>query len=321
MFERHPTPISQQIPEAPVSPGNADSAFAVSVSSIEWQTIALWSVIHGLFAALTYWHDVLPPWLLPLFGAPLVAWHASYQHEAIHGHPTRIGWLNTLLAGLPLMLWVPYGIYRDSHLKHHRDEYLTDPIEDPESFYVTAGQWAMFSEPRRLAYRAVNTLAGRLVLGPLFIAGLFLWREARGLARERGRVKDWAFHAAGLAVLGFWIVGICDMPLWFYILSFAYPGTGLLLLRSFAEHHAAPKAEDRTAIVEAEAPLALLFLNNNLHVAHHASPGVPWYALPRYEIFRRRLTGGREERIYRGYREVARRWLFQPKEHPAHPHY
>jgi fatty acid desaturase len=320
MFERHPAPISRQIPEVSVSPGNVESVFTLSVSSVEWQTVALWSVIHGLFAALTYWHAALPIWLLPLLGAPVVAWHASYQHEAIHGHPTRIAWLNMLLAGLPMMLWVPFGIYRDSHLKHHRNEYLTDPIEDPESFYVTPDAWSRFSAPRRMIYRAVNTLAGRLVLGPFFVASLFLWREARDLARGKGRVKDWAFHAAGLALLAVWITGVCGMPLWLYLLCFAYPGTGLLLLRSFAEHHAAPEADDRTAIVEAEAPLALLFLNNNLHVAHHASPGVPWYALPRYEVLRRRLTGGREERIYRGYREIARRWLFRPKEHPAHPH-
>lgn len=321
MFERHPAPISQQIPEVPVSPGDAGAAFTLSVASVEWQTVALWSIIHGAFAALTYWHAALPLWLLPLLGAPIVAWHASYQHEAIHGHPTRIGWLNTLLAGLPLMLWVPYGIYRDSHLKHHRNEFLTDPIEDPESFYVTSGQWALFSEPRRMAYRAVNTLAGRLVLGPLFVASLFLWREARDLLRGQGRLKDWTRHMAGLAVLAVWIVAICDMPVWLYVLCFAYPGTGLLLLRSFAEHHAAPDAEDRTAIVEAEAPLALLFLNNNLHVAHHSSPGVPWYALPRYEALRRQMSNGRQERIYRGYREVARRWLFRSKEHPAHPHF
>ncbi|MEO9903364.1 MULTISPECIES: fatty acid desaturase [Alphaproteobacteria] len=320
MFERHPTPISEQIPELPVSPGDAGAAFTLSVASVEWQTVVLWSIIHGAFGAVTYWHTALPLWLLPLLGAPIVAWHASYQHEAIHGHPTRITWLNTLLAGLPLMLWVPYGIYRDSHLKHHRNEFLTDPIEDPESFYVTPGQWAWFSEPRRMIYRAVNTLAGRLVLGPLFVASLFLWREARGLPGGRGHLKDWVFHAIGLALLVVWIVAVCDMPVWLYVLCFAYPGSGLLLLRSFAEHHAAPDVDDRTAIVEAEAPLALLFLNNNLHVAHHSSPGVPWYALPRYETLRRRMTNGRQERIYHGYREVARRWLFRPKEGPAHPH-
>ena len=33
-------------------------------------------------------------------------------------------------------------------------------------------------------------------------------------------------------------------------------------------------------MVEAEAPLALMFLNNNLHALHHAEPGLAWYRLP-----------------------------------------
>ncbi|UUX50757.1 fatty acid desaturase [Nisaea acidiphila] len=291
-----------------------------SVPAVEWPTVGLWLAIHGLFAAATWWHAAVPPWLLPLIGAPLVCWHASYQHEAIHGHPTRVGWLNAALAGLPLMLWVPYGIYRDSHLKHHENEYLTDPIEDPESFYVTPGEWALYSTPRRVLHRVVNALAGRLLIGPAFVAGLFLCREALKVVRGRADLRAWAMHAAGAGLLLSWVLLVCEMSLWTYLLCFAYPGTSLLLLRSFAEHHAAPEPEDRTAIVEAEPPFALLFLNNNLHVAHHDKPGVPWYRLPRYEAVRRLNTARPSERIYRGYREIARHWLFRAKESPVHPH-
>jgi fatty acid desaturase len=268
---------------------------------------------------VTYWHAEMPGWLLPLAGAFLVAWHASYQHEAIHGHPTRIGRLNATLAGLPLMLWVPYGIYRDSHLKHHANEFLTDPIEDPESFYVTRGQWALYSTPRRLMHRVVNTLAGRLVIGPLFVSALFLGREAAAFLRGGGRWTAWGLHLCCVAVLLAWLLLVCKMPLWTYILCFAYPGTGLLMLRSFAEHHAAHEPDGRTAIVEAEAPFALLFLNNNLHVAHHTRPGLPWYRLPEYEAVRRLGATSGGGCVYQGYREIARRWLFRMKESPVHP--
>lgn len=289
------------------------------VAAVEWQTLLLCLTIHGLFAALTFWYASLPLWLLPILGAPLVAWHSSYQHEALHGHPTRLQWLNNLLAGLPLMMWVPYAIYRDSHLRHHRDEFLTDPIEDPESFYVTPAQWMQFSTARRMLHRIVNTLAGRLLIGPAFVAGTFIWGQLRLFLKGSGQWRAWFWHGLGFVALIVWVTRICDMPLWLYIACFAYPGTGVLLLRSFAEHHAAPEPEDRTAIVDAEAPLALLFLNNNLHVAHHARPGLPWYELPRYEAGRRALAGGAAERIYKGYREVARRWLFRTKESPVHP--
>ena len=35
----------------------------------------------------------------------------------------------------PLALWIPYESYRISHLMHHRDDRLTDPLDDPESYY------------------------------------------------------------------------------------------------------------------------------------------------------------------------------------------
>lgn len=320
MLERRLDHIPLAGNEKARSLAGAAADFPLSVPALEWRTLILWAVIHGFFAVVTFWHETLPLWLLPLVGAPLVAWHASYQHEAIHGHPTRIGWLNAALAGLPLMLWLPYGIYRDSHLKHHRNEYLTDPIEDPESFYVTPDEWAGFSPPRRWLHAVVNTLAGRLLLGPLFVSGLFLAKECRAVRSGGFRWKDWGLHGIGAGLVLSWVLVVCGMPLWVYIACFAYPGTGLLLLRSFAEHHAAPEPEDRTAIVEAEKPLALLFLNNNLHVAHHARPGLPWYDLPRYEAVRRANETGPGRYVYRGYREIARLWLFRRKESPVHPH-
>ena len=80
----------------------------------------------------TYWHDHLPLWALVPIGAWTVAWQMSLQHEAIHGHPTRMKWLNTAIATWPLALWLPYETYRLTHLQHHNDAYLTDPLEDPE---------------------------------------------------------------------------------------------------------------------------------------------------------------------------------------------
>ena len=51
-------------------------------------------------------------------------------------------------------------------------------------------------------------------------------------------------------------------------------------------------------IIEDRGPLALLFLNNNLHAVHHAHPRLPWYRLPgeyarRRDEFLRRNGGYR----------------------------
>ena len=60
--------------------------------------------------------------------------------------------------------------------------------------------------------------------------------------------------------------------------------------------------------------LSLLFLNNNLHAAHHAEPDLPWYRLPARA--RSRGPGGYE---IRGYARLAARYLFKTKEPAEYP--
>jgi fatty acid desaturase len=64
--------------------------------------------------------------------------------------------------------------------------------------------------------------------------------------------------------------------------------------------------------------MGLLFLNNNLHHAHHARPGLAWYRLPGAS----KETGAEAlaesgAGLYRGYWELARRHAFRPIDHPA----
>ena len=47
----------------------------------------------------------------------------------------------TLLGFAPLAVWFPYGVYRDSHLRHHDDPHLTRPEHDPESYFVSSKKW------------------------------------------------------------------------------------------------------------------------------------------------------------------------------------
>jgi fatty acid desaturase len=72
-------------------------------------------------------------------------------------------------------------------------------------------------------------------------------------------------------------------------------------------------------VVESAGPLALLFLNNNLHILHHERPLLPWYSLPAvWRSHRAELLAVRHGPVYRGYREIVARYAL--KRHHAGPH-
>jgi fatty acid desaturase len=290
--------------------------------AVEWPTLALAGTIYAGWAALTFWHEALPAWLIVLLGAWLIAWHSSLQHETVHYHPTRWRQVNFALAFPPLSLWLPYARFPMTHLVHHRDEALTDPLDDPESFYVTAAQWHQRHPVTRALLLAQTTLLGRLTIGPAWTVGCFLRAEALAIAAgDRQRVRIWAAHLVGVAAILYWLVAVCQISLAFYLMAIVYPGTALLLLRSFAEHRAAPGISERIAIVENAWILGPLFLFNNLHAAHHERPELPWYELPGwYRANRERLIRANGGLVYDGYGEVARRFLLRAHDAPVHPY-
>ena len=282
----------------------------------ELPTWAVVATIYGGFVALTWHYRDLPWGLVAVLGALLVAWQGSLQHEAVHGHPTRFEWLNALIAGLPLNIWLPYKIYRSWHRAHHRAQILTCPRDDPESFYLTPASWSRAGPARRAILTLHNSLAGRLLLGPPLLIGSFLIAEGRYLiGGDRRHLGAWLTQVLGIAVLVFWL-SVCGLPIWFYLLAIVWPAVSMTLLRSYHEHRPSRRPEERTATVLAAPPLALLYLNNNLHAAHHARPDLAWYDLPRFHREALREKGY----IVPGYGWLFRCFLFRPKDIPVHPH-
>jgi fatty acid desaturase len=286
---------------------------------IEWPTVALTVACYGLWLAAGLW--LWPVAAVPALAvmAVMAALHASLVHENLHGHPTRDRRLNEMLVALPLSLIYPYRRYKATHLAHHHDERLTDPIEDPESYYKA--RWAHDRMPGWLRGALVvnNTMAGRIVLGPLLGAAGFLAQEARLLVLDASGVRlAWALHlAAVVPVLALvWIFGI---PLWIYVLAVVWPSLSLISIRTFAEHRWHDAPEGRTIIVE-RSPLAWLFLNNNLHIVHHQIPGAPWYALPRlYAERRAHWQALNHGYVYPNYWVLFRAHALRPKEPVVHP--
>lgn len=286
----------------------------------ELPTWLLVGVIYGgWFLVMLNWQTLgqMPATLLLIV---FTAWYMSLQHELIHGHPTRWPRVNQLFGTLPLAVWYPYGLYRDSHLAHHRNHTLTEPDEDPETYYFSAARWAQLPRWQQRLIHLRNTFPGRLLLGPLLdIASTVggMWQALR--RGDRPATGMWLLHGALLALLFYWMAELGFSPLW-YLLAVSYPALALTKIRSFYEHRAADDPLARSVNNEAAWPWRILFLNLNYHSVHHDLPGVPWYGLrPLYlrdrEQYFKRNHGFRVA----GYRVWLRQFWARPVSVNAHP--
>jgi fatty acid desaturase len=290
-------------------------------TAVEIPTLAIALVAYGGWLAITLMYGRWPLWVVAPIAAVLVTLHGSLQHEIVHGHPTRSGRINRLLAIVPLSLWLPYDSYRASHLAHHIDERLTDPLDDPESWYWTRQSWERLNPLTRGIVRISQTLAGRVTIGGFLAIGYYLHAEWRAvLANKEGVRALWLEHLLWCIPVLVWVKVVCGIPLWIYLLTMAIPGTSLTLIRSFAEHRARPSVRARIALVEDSWILGPIFLFNNLHSLHHETPWVPWYEYPaRYRRVRERLIAENGGLVYHTYFDVAWRFLLRPHDSPLHP--
>lgn len=287
---------------------------------IEWPTLALIAACHAFwFWAGIYLFPLMPVLALVLMGVA-VAFHSSLQHEALHGHPTRNARVNEALVFLPLGLFYPYRRYKQMHLQHHADERLTDPYDDPESYYRALAGWENLPAFLKTLLRLNNTLVGRVSIGPALMVGGFYLSEWKKIRVGAGKIRTaWLLHLAGLMPVLLIISLIFGIPIWLYCLTSAYLGLSLIAIRSYCEHQWSEQPDGRTIIVE-KSILAPLFLNNNLHFVHHKQPRAAWYELPTLYRARQeewqRLNGGY---VFRNYFEVLRAFALTPKEPVVHP--
>jgi fatty acid desaturase len=288
--------------------------------AVEWPTVWLAAACHLLWFALGYWlYPVAPLAALALLPFA-VALHSSLQHEALHGHPTRSAVANEALVFLPLGLFYPFRRFKVLHLTHHNDERLTDPYDDPESYYRSALDWEIIPGWLKRLLEINNTMLGRFLLGPALMACVFALAEIRlVLAGERRVQFAWLMHLMGAVPVYLIVTRLFHMPFWLYVLIPAYFGLSLITIRTYAEHRWSETPEGRTIIVE-RSPFALLFLNNNLHLVHHKHPTTPWYDLPRLFTERRaEWIAMNEGYVFKGYFDLFRAFALKRKEDNVHP--
>lgn len=287
---------------------------------IEWPTVGMIAVCMLCMPILVVFSETFTLWVsIPLLVIVLTL-HSSLQHEVLHGHPFKNRYLNEVLVFIPAGLFLPYNRFRDTHLQHHADTNLTCPHKDPESNYLDPATWHQLAAPLRALLKVNNTLAGRMLLGPM--VGLYSFYAGDLKAILKGDIGvAWAYvlHAIGIVALILWFSRYATMPAWAYA-SAAYGAMSLLKIRTFLEHRAHKNIQARTVIIESRGFFALLFLNNNLHLIHHNHPGVAWYRLPalyanQHEYFSNLNDGY----IYANYAEIFSRYMFRAKDVVPHP--
>lgn len=292
----------------------------MSKPRFEWPTLGLLVLCYAGWLSGTTW--LAQVWL-PLgiiVTALCVGLFSSLQHEIIHGHPFENKRLNEALVFPSLPLLIPYLRFRDTHLDHHFDANLTDPYDDPESNYLDPAVWQRMWKLKQKLLLINNTLAGRILIGVLISQVSFMISDWRAMRKGDTRVaRGWLWHLPALVPVLLWLGYVAQMPIWAALLA-TYLGLSIVKIRTFLEHQAHDRASGRTAIVEDRGPLALLFLNNNLHVVHHIHPRVPWYDLPKlYADNRAHYQTRNGGYVFASYGEIFRKYLWQRKDPVPHP--
>jgi fatty acid desaturase len=284
----------------------------------EWRTLLVVFAVYGLTVLTVVRYEVLTPWLAIPMLAVLAAWHLSMQHEVLHGHPFKNQFINDAIGGIPVTLWIPYLAFKKDHHEHHLSD-LTNPALDNESYYVSQEQWDKAGRIRRAAWTANRTILFRMFVWTIVSTITYVLSVLkRAVRNEKSDRLAVALHIIGVAFVVY-LVSLSSMPLWQFALGTLYGGRILNAIRPFPEHKYQSGVETRTAMIMAGRFMSLLMLNNNLHVAHHDEPGVPWY---RYDKLMQRVNAVERARaagvLYEGgYAEVFRRFSFTPVDSPV----
>jgi fatty acid desaturase len=291
-----------------------------SKPAIEWPTVALTFFCYGAWLATGFFLWPSYPILALGIMAVTLALQSSIMHEVLHGHPTRNALVNEAFVFLPIGITWPFRRFKTIHLRHHADERLTDPLDDPESYYQALWMHDDMPSWMKFLLKVNNTMAGRLVLGPwLSCIGFFIDDAKQVIAGDKAIRMAWLVHAIGLAIVLPVVQFGFGMPVWLYVLVPVWVGQSLISIRTYAEHQWSEHPEGRTVIVE-RSPLSFLFLNNNLHFVHHKTPTVAWYKLPKLFRDRRdewlRMNNGY---AYPNYFALIKSYAFKAKEPIVHP--
>ncbi|MBL8574102.1 MAG: fatty acid desaturase [Hyphomicrobiaceae bacterium] len=257
---------------------------AIAAAAIAVSLAALWLAAHG-----SAW------WTLAI-GALVFAFSNntifSLHHEAVHGtfHPDRR--LNDA-AGMVFAAFFPtiFAVQRISHLGHHRRNRTDLELYD---YYLPHQSWALKT------YWIYCLLTGFYwSIIPVAMALYLVWPWSfRARWFRHGPARWWGFEPfvadiAAAPVATVWpqglftlavqmaLVTLLDLDLLGWIVCWWAFGINWSSVQ-YADHAGSPRDVIEGAWnLRFWRPTQALFLNYNLHLAHHREPAIPWIHLPR----------------------------------------
>jgi fatty acid desaturase len=169
--------------------------------------------------------------------------------------------------------FVPFDLYRRSHMAHHRDE--MGPEEPDRGLY--SGYPITLASMRRKLFRDAVGISGWKNLAPLLRA-VTRPSSRRSAVRILG-VQAVLWAAFWLASGRWWLYPLLWLAPWMTVWRV------LNRLRAIAEHAGMERSADRrrTTHVVRQRPLARFWMvpyHTGWHLAHHVDSGIPWRRLP-----------------------------------------
>ena len=216
----------------------------------------------------------------------------SLMHEAAHNalHPNYR--VNVFLGQYLSMLFVTsYHFFRHCHLKHHKKNRTDEEMWD--LYYEHQNKWKRYGNLYLmmigLGYFALWLSVILFALAPSLVHSKFFKRhtEIRGFL-EGG---DSPFKLKTSQKESMMIIGFQILCLWFinwdfetWIIFFVVQGF-VWSSQNYVNHAFSPRNIINGAHnLKLPKWLNIVYLNFNIHLAHHQNPNIPWIHLPKYII-------------------------------------
>jgi fatty acid desaturase len=264
-----------------------------------FELVVHFAILVGAFAIATLWPNPLTIALGILLLAGRQQASGVIMHDCAHRAFFKSKALNEFvghwLAGAAIN--APLGLYREYHLKHHRD---AGTEKDPDLWMVRKYPVA----PDSLRRKMIRDLTGQTGVRDLIreLKMFKLSQNAPWIVFNVGLFTSLAIAGAAWAYLLWWAAKLFVYPL-------------IFRLRQISEHGVAvnrasldPRDNTSTTLVSWWERLFIAPANVNYHLEHHMFAAVPPYNLSRlHRLLSERGYYDGHACIARGYRDVLRR--------------